>query len=87
MTDPIPGPSRSAGRRVHLPAAPRGAALTAAVHQIRRALAEGGVVVDSREAAAWSPGPRLVLDRLRAVGERRGRTWRDLAERPATGTP
>lgn len=65
--------------RVDLPEEASGPLLAACVRSIRLALARGGVVLDPRPARTWRPGPRLVLENLRATAERRGRPW---VERP-----
>lgn len=78
---PVSTSPRTAGAgapvRVELPEDGSGPALAACVRSIRVALARGGVVVDPRPAQAWSPGPRLVLEHLRATAERRGRCWEE----------
>lgn len=64
---------------VHLPLDPSGSTLAAVIREVRIAIVRGDVIIDSRQASGWPPGPRLVLDRLQRLTHRAGHHWHDVA--------
>ena len=87
---PSPTESRASMRRqrpaattITVPLDPSGPALGLLVRQVRYALAQGDVRIDTAPALGWSSGPRLVLHRLRHLAAAAGRSWDD----PAAPTP
>ena len=63
---------------VHLPADPSGPALATVIHQLRKAVMDGDVLIDSREVRTWSPGLRIVLRHHKRLARRTGARWSEL---------
>jgi hypothetical protein len=63
---------------VHLPADPSGPALAAVIHQLRKAILRGNVLVDGRAVRTWSPALLTVLRHHKRLAHRTGARWSEL---------
>jgi hypothetical protein len=67
---------------VHLPADASGRALATVIHQLRKAVLNGDVLIDSRKVRTRSPGLPIVWRHHKRLARRTGARWFELRADP-----